>query len=171
VTIARTKDALLYCIMYSRCHYIQDMNHAAVCTIPNVFLWCFSTVIQPEQHAAHGQHAVSRGSCTPIYVALCLLQLTNKNPSLSLFLSSLVCVHLGYFRTDISGIDQASSFHLTHISLSFTVISFTPIFMLFDLEVSMNKWSFICSNFLGTIKLLQFTPLFVFTSSRYHIIF
>jgi len=27
----------------------------------------------------------------------------------------------------------ASSFHLTHISLSFTVISFTPIFMLFDL--------------------------------------
>jgi len=56
-----------------------------------------------------------------------------KNPSLSLFLSSLVCIHLGYLRTDISGIDQASSFHLTHISLSFTVISFTPIFMLFDL--------------------------------------
>jgi len=44
-------------------------------------------------------------------------------------------IHLGCLRTgtDISGIDQASSFHLTHISLSFTVISFTPIFMLFDL--------------------------------------
>jgi len=47
--------------------------------------------------------------------------------------SSLVCIHLGYLRTDISGIEQASSFHLTHISLSFTVISLTPIFMLFDL--------------------------------------
>jgi len=45
----------------------------------------------------------------------------------------IVCIHLGYLRTDISGIDQASSFHLTHISLSNTVISFTPIFMLFDL--------------------------------------
>jgi len=33
----------------------------------------------------------------------------------------------------IFSIDQASSFHLTHISLSFTVILFTPIFMLFDL--------------------------------------
>jgi len=42
-------------------------------------------------------------------------------------------IHLGYLMTDISGIDQASSFHLTYISLSFTVISFTPIFMLFDL--------------------------------------
>jgi len=38
----------------------------------------------------------------------------------------------GYLRTDISGIDQASSFHITHILLSFTVISLTPIFILFD---------------------------------------
>jgi len=58
---------------------------------------------------------------------------TLKKHSRSLFLSSLVCIHLGYLWTDISGIDQASSFHLTHISLSFTVISFVPIFMLFDL--------------------------------------
>jgi len=36
-------------------------------------------------------------------------------------------MYQGYPRTDISGIDQALSFHLTHISLSFTVISFTPI--------------------------------------------
>jgi len=56
-----------------------------------------------------------------------------ENPSLSLFFSSLVCIHLGYLRIDISGIDHASSFHLKHISLSFTVISFTPIFMLIDL--------------------------------------
>jgi len=53
-----------------------------------------------------------------------------ETPSLSLFFSSLVCIHLGYLSTDISGIDQALSFHLTHISLSFTV---WPIFMLFDL--------------------------------------
>jgi len=96
-----------------------------------------------------------------------------ENPSLSLFLSSLACIHLGYLRTDISGIDQASSFHLTHISLSFTVISFTPIFTLFDLyrPKCLWKWLLICSTFLGTINLLHFTPLFVFTSSRYHIIF
>jgi len=31
---------------------------------------------------------------------------------------------LGYLRTDISGIDQDSLFHLTHISLSFTVRHF-----------------------------------------------
>jgi len=48
------------------------------------------------------------------------------NPSLSMFLS--LCIHLGYPRTDISGIDQALLFHLTHILLSFILISFTPIF-------------------------------------------
>jgi len=70
------------------------------------------------------------------------LMMTNyvhaENPSLSLFLSSLVCIYLGYLRTDISGIDQASSFHLTHISLSFTVLSFTPIFYAIWL-VSVNE--------------------------------
>jgi len=39
------------------------------------------------------------------------------------------------------------------------------------LIVCVNKWSLICSTFLGTINLLHFTPLFVFTSCRYHIIF
>jgi len=38
-------------------------------------------------------------------------------------------------------------------------------------EVSMNKWSLICSTFLGTINLLHSTFLFVFISSRYHITF
>jgi len=47
-----------------------------------------------------------------------------ENPSLSLFLSSLVSNHQGYLRIDISVIDQALLFHLIHISLSFTVISF-----------------------------------------------
>jgi len=51
-----------------------------------------------------------------------------ENPSLSLFFSSLLCIRLGYLRTDLSGIDQASSLHLAYISLSFT-----PIFMLFDM--------------------------------------
>jgi len=49
------------------------------------------------------------------------------------FTFPFLLIHLGYLRTDISGIDQASSCHLTHISLSFTVISFMPMFMLFDL--------------------------------------
>jgi len=35
----------------------------------------------------------------------------------------------------------------------------------------MNKWSLICSTFLGTINLLHSTSLFVFISSRYHITF
>jgi len=30
---------------------------------------------------------------------------------------SLVCIHLGYLRTDISRIDHASSFHLTHFAI------------------------------------------------------
>jgi len=83
----------------------------------------------------------------PWLVALCLclsivcmmmmigytVYLWTHHQHLSLFLSSLVCIHLGFLRTDISGIDQASLFHLTYMSLSFTVISFTPTFMLFDL--------------------------------------
>jgi len=43
--------------------------------------------------------------------------------------------------------------------------------MLFDLQVSMNKWSLICSTFLGIINLLHSTSLFVFLSSRYHTTF
>jgi len=53
-----------------------------------------------------------------------------KNPSLSLLFSSLVCIHPGHLRTDISGIDQPSLFHLILISLSFTLISFIPFFLL-----------------------------------------
>jgi len=39
----------------------------------------------------------------------------------------------GYLRTDIPGIDQASVFNLTHISLLFTAISIRPIFILYDM--------------------------------------
>jgi len=64
-----------------------------------------------------------------------------KLTSFSPFLSSLVSMHLpiGYLRTDVSGIAQASLFHLILISPSFTLVSFMPIFILFDLQVSMNK--------------------------------
>jgi len=45
-----------------------------------------------------------------------------KTPSLSQFFSSLAYIfHLGYRRTDVSGIDQASLFYLILISLSFAV--------------------------------------------------
>jgi len=37
-----------------------------------------------------------------------------KTPSLSLFLSSFVCIHQNYLSTDLSGIDQASLFHHRH---------------------------------------------------------
>jgi len=56
-----------------------------------------------------------------------------ENPSLSLFFSSLVCIHLGYLRTAISGIDQASSFHLTHIFYHSPSYHSRQFFMLFDL--------------------------------------
>jgi hypothetical protein len=42
-------------------------------------------------------------------------------------------IHLDYLWTDISGIDLASLFHFILISLSFTLISFMPIFIIFDL--------------------------------------
>jgi len=75
----------------------------------------------------------------------------------------------GYLRTDFSGFDQASLFHHILILLSFTVISFIPICITFDLHL----WISIVVNlfnFLGTIN-LHFTLLFVFTLSRYHVIF
>jgi len=51
-----------------------------------------------------------------------------------MFFSSLLCIHLGYLRTDISGFNQAPLFYLIYISLSFTLISFMQIFILFDYE-------------------------------------
>jgi len=39
----------------------------------------------------------------------------------------------------ISSIDQASSFHITHISLSFTVKSFTPIFYVIWLVIGVYE--------------------------------
>jgi len=42
----------------------------------------------------------------------------------------IISIHLGYLRTDISGIDQASLFHLILTSLSF-IHSFMPFFILF----------------------------------------
>jgi len=59
---------------------------------------------------------------------LAFLKKLKTHESLSLFLSSLVCIHLAHLRTDIYGIHHASLFHLAHISLSFIVISFMPIF-------------------------------------------
>jgi len=50
-----------------------------------------------------------------------------------MFFSPLVCIHLGYLRIDLSGIDQASLFYLILISLSLTLISFMPICISFDL--------------------------------------
>jgi len=41
-----------------------------------------------------------------------------------------------------------------------------PIFILFDLQVSMNKLVINSFNLSGTINHPHFTPLFVFTSSR-----
>jgi len=51
----------------------------------------------------------------------------------SQFISSEIFIHPDIIRTDISGIDQASSFHLKLISLSLISISCTPVFNLFAL--------------------------------------
>jgi len=53
--------------------------------------------------------------------------------------------------------------------MSFTFITCLPIFIIFHLYLSMNKYSLICSTFLGTINHLLFTLLFISTSSRYHV--
>jgi len=44
----------------------------------------------------------------------------------------LFSLYSDYPRTDFSDIDQASLFHLTLISLSFSLISFMPIFFLLN---------------------------------------
>jgi len=64
-------------------------------------------------------------------VNLCFLKKLKTHPFQCSFPPEyvLVCFHLGYPSTDISGIDQASLFHLIFISLSFTLISFMQIFI------------------------------------------
>jgi len=109
--------------------FIKTLKRYAIVFIN--FLYCSS--LSTIHYAVSNGHQASPILNSPVsYLNLSFPQEV-ENPSLSRFLSSLVCIYLGDLRTDISGIDQASSFHLTHVSLSFTVISFTPIFMLFDL--------------------------------------
>jgi len=62
-----------------------------------------------------------------------------ENSTLSLFFFSLVCTHLGYLRTRITGNDQTSLFHLILISLSFTFILFIGNYYFIWL-VSMNMY-------------------------------
>jgi len=47
--------------------------------------------------------------------------------------SSYIIIIRGYLKTDISGIYQASLFHLILISLIFIHIWFMPIFIVFDM--------------------------------------
>jgi len=62
-----------------------------------------------------------------------------KNLTLSLFLSSIVCIHLCYLRTDISGIDQASLFFShTHFAIIYRPFIHAN-FILFDL---LNMFNF-----------------------------
>jgi len=72
------------------------------------------------------------------------------------FLSSLVCIHLGYLRTDISSTHKALLLHLILISVSFIIISFVPNFILFSLQVSTNKLTIICSTLIGYINQPEF---------------
>jgi hypothetical protein len=54
--------------------------------------------------------------------------------------------------TDISGFHLALSCHLIVISLSFILMSFTALFMLFVLVVFENKLRLICLTFTGTLN-------------------
>jgi len=73
--------------------------------------------------------------------------------------------------SDFAGIEKASLFQLILIPLSCTLISFMPIFIFFIFHLTTNKQSLICSTFFGTVNHLHFTLLFVFISSRYHVLF
>jgi len=57
--------------------------------------------------------------------------------------NSVLSYVVGFVRTDISGIDQTLSFHLVLISVSFILMSFTPIFILLALFVSENMLALI----------------------------
>ena len=91
-----------------------------------------------------------------------------KISSLSHFLSTIICTHLGFSWTDISGIDPAWPFHLIFISYQLTFTSFIhAIFCLFlPLQVFKNKLSLICSTFISTLNQLHSILLFIITSSR-----
>jgi len=94
-------------------------------------------------------------------------------PSLSLFISSLVCIHLGYLRTDLSSINQASLFLLTLISLSFALFSFIFIYLYFILMVCVYELVVInLFNFFRHYKLPPFHTVIRIhlISSLYHIL-
>jgi len=61
-----------------------------------------------EQSAVWSRHFFTYIKLTCLWS--CKFSLNVKNPSISLFLSSIVCIHLDYLRTDISGIDQLRCF-------------------------------------------------------------
>ena len=96
--------------------------------------------------------------------SFCLSQKT-KNPSFSLFFSSLVSRPRrpldGYLR-NWPGFVASSHCHFAIIHPHVTHCSFT----LFDLVVSENKFSLFCLTFTGTLNQLHFTLLFMFTSFR-----
>jgi len=84
----------------------------------------------------HGVTGIKYASFHRVWPRMLDLIKTLGNVSLkpiSFTLPFLLSMYSSRLSQDISGIDQALSFHLAHISLSFTVISFTPIIMLFDL--------------------------------------
>jgi hypothetical protein len=70
------------------------------------------------RHAAqHSNSSPTSGSCiSDLSPSVFLKKLKSHFFALSHFLSSLTCSHLGYSRTDISGIDPAWSFHFIVIS-------------------------------------------------------
>jgi len=104
-------------VLLPHCSFIPFTSIYSVFSITPV-LW--NSLPSDLRHVAHlvtPSHVVT----TPVSDLPTSLFLKKvKNLSLSLFLSSLVCIHLGYLRTDISGIDQASLLHLIHIPLSFS---------------------------------------------------
>jgi hypothetical protein len=55
-----------------------------------------------------------------------------QNSSSSLFFSSVVCIHLGFLWTDISGTDLALLFHLTFMSYHSSSFHSCQFFMFFE---------------------------------------
>ena len=90
-------------------------------------LW---NTLPPDLRQLSHHHPLSQPICnSPVSALSCSLFLKKaQDSSFSFFISSIVCTHLGFLWTDISGIDLARLLHLILISSSFILISFMPIF-------------------------------------------
>ena len=132
-------------------------------------VWC-NDLTSHLRHSTHHSTSSSptSGNCISDLSTSVFLKKIKISP-LSHFLSTLICTHLGFSRTDISGIDPAClafSSHFHFVSAHLHIIHQCNFLFVFTTQVFKNKLSLSCSTFISTINQLHSILLFIVTSSH-----